>query len=114
MLKGITSRILPPREPSLSKTTGSCPFIQSCQATESPAGPPPMTAIFTPVEVEGSGSPASRLAFPRRCVYGLQPLKDLVHPSMQRFGHKYPQTVAGNGLYFRARSTAFLTSPFLM
>ena len=41
------------------------PCIRSCQATDNPAAPPPMTAIFRPVAGPGAGTTAWRLARPR-------------------------------------------------
>ena len=67
-LRGIVAVIFPPSRLRTSWMTGSWPFIRSCQATDSPAAPPPMTAIFLPVAGAGAGTAAWRLARPRSAV----------------------------------------------
>ena len=85
----MAAAIFPPGLSARSYTTGSCPMILSCHATDSPAGPPPMIAIFLPVGSAGMGSAAFAPALPRAdtSTGGRKPLV-LVQLSMHRFGQR--------------------------
>ena len=88
-LSGMTRVNLPPRRPATSYTVASWPLRRSCQATDSPAGPPPTTAMRRPLSGGSSGSFARMLAWPIFVVStGAMPPICRVQDCMQRFGQR--------------------------
>jgi hypothetical protein len=111
-LAGMEACSLPPSFSSMSKTEALCPLRRSCQATEMPAGPPPMTATFLSEDRGSMGGWALMPSLPSILAStGRRSSRPRVQPSMHRLGHRYPQTVAGKGVYSRDRSTASARRP---